>query len=79
MRRDPIADTTFENWYRRGIKAAGVRYLNPHQTRHTVGHRLREQGFDIEERQLFMGHESIATTQKYYGRVTIEDVAGGGR
>lgn len=79
MRRDPIADTTFagdeRRWYDRCIAAAGVRHLNPHQTRHTYGHRLRERGFDIEERQLLMGHESIQTTQRYYGTLTIEDVA----
>ena len=74
-RRAPIGDTTFEHWYKRGIRDAGVRYLNPHQTRHTYGHRLRELGFDLEERQLLMGHEDVATTQRYYGRLTIEDVA----
>ena len=75
LRRDPIGDTTFERWYRRGIDDAGARYLSPHQTRHTFGHRLREKGFDLEERQLLMGHESSATTEKYYGHLTIEDVA----
>jgi len=74
-RRTPIGDTTFERWYRKGIEAASVRYLNPHQTRHTYGARLRELGFDLEERQLLMGHESIRTTQHYYGRLTVEDVA----
>ena len=74
-RTHPIGDTTFENWYRNTLTHAGVRYLNPHQTRHTYGAWLREQGFDIEERQLLMGHESIRTTQFYYGRVTVEDVA----
>lgn len=74
-RRDPIGGTTFDRWYRRGIDRAGVRYLNPHQTRHTYGAILREKGFDLEERQFLMGHESIATTQKYYGRITVEDVA----
>jgi integrase len=74
-RRDPLPDTSFERWYRLGIAAAGVRYLNPHQTRHTFGHRMRDLGFDLEERQLLMGHESSATTEKYYGRLTIEDVA----
>jgi integrase len=74
-RRDPIANSTFDRWYRLGIQAAGVRYLNPHQTRHSYGHRLREQGFDLEERQLLMGHESSATTERYYGHLTIEDVA----
>jgi integrase len=75
LRRDAISDTTFERWYRKGIDAAGVRYLNPHQTRHTYGHRLRELGFDLEERKVLMGHESIRTTERYYGRVTVEDVA----
>lgn len=74
-RRTPIGDTTFERWYKHGIRDAEVRYLNPHQTRHTYGHRLRELGFDLEERQLLMGHEDVGTTQKYYGRLTIEDVA----
>ena len=75
LRRDPIGDTTFERWYRRSLDAANVRYLNPHQTRHTYGHWLREQGFDLEERKILMGHESIRTTEHYYGRVTVEDVA----
>jgi integrase len=75
FRATPIGDSTFENWYRRMIELAEVRYLNPHQTRHTFGHRLREQGFDLEERALLMGHESSSTTEKYYGRLTIEDVA----
>jgi integrase len=70
-----MGDTTFDTWWKRCIGAAGVRYLNPHQTRHTYGHRLRERGYDLEERQLLMGHESINTTQLYYGHLTIEDVA----
>jgi integrase/recombinase XerD len=74
-RHTPIGDTTFENWYKRAIALAGVRYLNPHQTRHTYGHLLREQNFDLEERALLMGHESSETTQRYYGTLTIEDVA----
>jgi integrase len=74
-RTDPIGDTTFEHWYKRGIEAAGVRYLNPHQTRHTYGWWLRNQGFTIEERQLLMGHENINTTQRFYDRTSIDDVA----
>jgi integrase/recombinase XerD len=74
-RRDPIGDSTFANWYSRRLKQAGVRYLSPHTTRHTYGHILRELGFDLEERQLLMGHESVRTTQKYYGHLTVEDVA----
>ena len=70
-RRKPIGD----RWYRGALEAVGVRYLNPHQCRHTYGHWLREENFDIEERQVAMGHESIRTTHFYYGRLTSEDVA----
>jgi integrase len=74
-RANEMGDTTFEHWYKRGIRDADVRYLNPHQTRHTYGHWLRERGLDLEERQRAMGHESSSTTERYYGRVTMEDVA----
>ena len=40
-----------------------------------IGWRLRDLGFDIEERQLLMGHENPETTIRYYGHLTIEDVA----
>lgn len=75
-RRDPISTTTFYRWYTTRLAGAGLRrYLSPHTTRHTYGHILRELGFDLEERQLLMGHESVRTTQKYYGHLTVEDVA----
>ena len=75
-RRDPISTTTFYRWYEARLKRAGLnRYLSPHTTRHTYGHKLRELGFDLEERQLLMGHEDSRTTQKYYGHLTVEDVA----
>lgn len=81
-RRDPVASSTFDRWWGGRptgsggvLHRAGVRYLNPHQSRHTFGYRLRELGYDLEERKVLMGHESIETTEFYYGRVTIEDVA----
>jgi len=74
-RRAPVGDTTFDRWWKRVLEDAGVRYLNIHQTRHTYGQRLREHGIDLELRKELMGHESIKTTDHYYGRVTIEDAA----
>lgn len=74
-RRDPMGDTTFDTWWRRVIETAGVRYLNPHQTRHTYGHRLRERGYDLAEGKLLMGHESVTTTEAFYWHLTVEDVA----
>ena len=73
-RTNPIGDTTFEKWYARAIAAAGVRYLNPHTTRHTYGWRLRGEGWDLEERAEAMGHEDPSTTKRYYGRLTADDL-----
>jgi integrase len=73
-RRDPIGSTTFQNWYARGIEAAGVRYLNPHQCRHTYGYWLRDQGdLSLQERALLMGHDDIRMTQRY-DRLTVDDL-----
>jgi integrase/recombinase XerC len=75
-RGDPIGDTTFETWYRDMIELAGIRYLNPHQTRHTYHWWLRtDRKLDLEERQILMGHESPETTQRQYGRIDMEDLA----
>lgn len=74
-RRDPIGDTTFSTWYSDMIEQAGVRYLNPHQTRHTYAWWLRANSFDLEDRQALLGHESPETTVRQYGRVDIEEIA----
>jgi integrase len=74
-RTDPIGDTTFETWYRGMIELAGVRYLNPHQTRHTYAWWIRQAGLDIDDRQALLGHTSPETTIRQYGRVDIEQIA----
>lgn len=43
----PIGSTTFNEWHARCVESAGVRYLNAHKTRHTYGHWLKRQGFDL--------------------------------
>jgi integrase len=73
-RNDPIGSSTFDLWYRRGISDAGVRYLNPHQTRHTYGYWLRGENFTLQERALLMGHEDLRTTQRY-DRMSVDDIA----
>jgi len=72
-RRDPIASTTFERWYRRCIKQAGVRYLKPHTTRHTFHELLKlgETPLTLEERQRMMRHQSIRTTVDVYGHTDL--------
>lgn len=74
-RRWPIGDTTYSHWYTRCLTEAGVRYLNPHTTRHTYHELMRSAGLTLEERQVLMGHASIRTTADIYGHISIDDVA----
>lgn len=47
-------------------KAAGIeRHVTPHMLRHTVATLLLHNGVDIRVVQEFLGHASIATTQRY--------------
>lgn len=47
-------------------KDAGIeRYITPHMLRHTVATLLLRNGVDIRVVQEFLGHASIATTQRY--------------
>jgi integrase len=65
-RSGPIGEGTFDRWWRRCLDEAGVRYRNPHTTRHTFATRyLRGLGGKpgrLETLQLVLGHESIRTT-----------------
>ncbi len=74
-RTEPLGSSSFARWYEDCIYAAGVKYRKPHTTRHTYADILRREGYDLEERQLLLGHESIRTTADIYGNLTIEDVA----
>lgn len=74
-RMHPVSDSHFSRWYEGCIAAAGVPYLNPHQTRHTYNWTLRNRGVGLEERAFLMGHEDPSTTTRDYGRMTADDVA----
>lgn len=74
-RSEELSTSAFHRWYGDSIKAAGVTYRKPHTTRHTYNEILRQLGYDLEERQLLLGHESSRTTADIYGHLSIEDVA----
>ena len=57
-------------------EAAGIeRHVTPHMLRHTVATLLLRNGVDIRVVQEFLGHASIATTQRYT-HVTKEHLRG---
>jgi integrase len=78
-RTRPVGEGTFARWWRRCLDEAGVRYRNPHMTRHTFATRylrgLGDKPGRLETLQLVLGHESIRTTSDLYGHLDMADVA----
>ena len=66
---------SFDRWWRRSLASAGVRYRNPHTTRHTFATRWLRRGGRLETLSRAMGHESIRTTFDLYGHLDTSDVA----
>lgn len=75
QRRKPMGDTSFITWYSRCIEQAGVRYRNPHTTRHTFATRWLRGGGRLETLSRAMGHASIRTTADLYAHMDVTDVA----
>lgn len=73
-RRKPIGDGSFDRWWRRCTEQAGVRYRNPHTTRHTFATRWLRRGGRLETLSMVMGHSSIRTTFDLYGHLDTTDV-----
>jgi len=49
----------------------GIKGVHPHAWRHTAAVQLIEEGIDIKEIQVRLGHESVATTEKYTAGASI--------
>lgn len=75
QRRKLMGNTSFITWYCRCIEAAGVRYRNPHVTRHTYATRWLRAGGRLETLSRAMGHASISTTSNLYAHLDITDLA----
>ena len=75
QRRRPMGETSFITWYSRCVEQAGVRYRNPHTTRHTFATRWLRSGGRLETLSRAMGHASIRTTADLYAHLDVTDVA----
>ncbi len=74
QRRKPMGDTSFITWYSRCIEATGVRYRNPHVTRHSFATRWLRRGGRLETLSRAMGHASIRTTADLYAHLDVRDL-----
>lgn len=64
--RKPISDTWVLETVRAVGSMAGIAGLHPHIFRHSVAvHLLTDRGWDTRTVQLVLGHETIASTEKY--------------
>lgn len=69
-----IAEGTFHRWWERCLKDAGVRYRNPHTTRHTFATRYLRRGGTLERLSMAMGHSSIQITFDLYAHLDMRDL-----
>lgn len=69
-----IGNTSFQRWWERSLKTAGVRYRKPHMTRHTFATVMYAQ-LRAEDVQHLLGHESVETTLGTYVHAGQEDTA----
>lgn len=71
----PVGNNSFQTWWIRCLDDAGVRYRNPHTTRHTFATRFLRRGGRIEMLSMAMGHASIKTTVDQYSHLDTRDLA----
>ena len=73
-RTAPVRHSVFGRWWERSVTEAGVRYRNPHMTRHTFASTLYERGMTDKEVQRLLRHKDSRTTLETYVHVRDETV-----
>lgn len=74
-RSQAIGDGSFDRWWKSSLELAGVRYRNPHVSRHTFATRWLRRGGRLETLSMAMGHASIQTTADLYAHLDTQDMA----
>jgi site-specific recombinase XerD len=74
MRNVPVGEGTFARWYSGCLERAGVRYRNPHVTRHTFATQYLRDGGRSEVLSKLLGHASTRTTTDLYVHLDDRDV-----
>ena len=64
----PVNPTTFRGRYERFLKSNGLRYIAPHDIRHTFATTLVANNASLQEVQQAMGHHDIKVTKNIYAR-----------
>jgi integrase/recombinase XerC len=64
--RRAMSRTTFYRWWRRSLKAAGVRYRPPRFARHTFAVRALTRGVDVQMVALLLGHMTLRDTAVHF-------------
>ena len=64
----PVNPTTFRGRYQRFLERNGIRYIAPHDIRHTFATTLVANNASLQEVQQAMGHHDIKVTKNIYAR-----------
>lgn len=62
---EPPTTATVRNWLKRAFLAVGFEDFYPHALRHSFATDLQRRGASVAEIKEMLGHESIATTERY--------------
>jgi site-specific recombinase XerD len=68
----PLSSHSFSKNLKGYARAAGIKKIHIHQTRHTFARIISEETGSIVETQDALGHKNLATTRVYIGRIAVK-------